>query len=517
MPRPTLFIGLVSGLSAAIGYGIGVLISKTIRWTLPVTLSKNTRKIAWQILATCFVLFGFMFLFLGLSWQNEVRYLVGVEPVESQSWVLSIILIDVFFLIFVQLGRGIAVLLKGIQRQLDRCIPRRVSIVASASLTGLIIYGLISGVLLQTALNAANNFYGGRNVRTPEDIIQPSTALRSGSPESLVAWDDVGWQGKRFVGSGPTPKEISDFNGTDAKEPIRIYAGLRAKNSAKERAELAVAELKRTNAFERKVLVLATTTGGGWLEPQAVDSIEYMFSGDTAIVAQQYSYLPSWMVFLVEPEASREAGRALYEAVYAEWVKLPENKRPKLVAYGLSLGSFGAQAAYAGIQDIRSSIDGALFVGTPSDTELWNEVTDNRDKGTPQWLPTYEGGKTVRFAAKNEDITTSTADWTYPRVLYTQHASDPVIWFSFDLLFQRPDWTREPRGTDVSPRVHWYPIVSFLQIGVDQFFGTNVPVGHGHNYSNLAVRSWAALVTPDGWSEERASRLQALIDEYPVP
>ena len=46
----------------------------------------------------------------------------------------------------------------------------------------------------------------------------------------------------------------------------------------------------------------------------AVDPMEYMYNGDTAMVAMQYSYLPSWISFLVDKERAREAGRDLFDA-----------------------------------------------------------------------------------------------------------------------------------------------------------------------------------------------------------
>jgi Predicted membrane protein len=36
---------------------------------------------------------------------------------------------------------------------------------------------------------------------------------------------------------------------------------------------------------------------GGGLGPQLANPLEYMYNGDTAIVAMQYSYLPSWLSF----------------------------------------------------------------------------------------------------------------------------------------------------------------------------------------------------------------------------
>jgi uncharacterized membrane protein len=307
---------------------------------------------------------------------------------------------------------------------------------------------------------------------------------------------------------------MANYTGQPVQEQIRTYVGLQSAATPEARADLAVKELERTGAFSRKVLILATATGTGWLEPQSVDSIEYMYGGDSAIVAQQYSYLPSWISFLVDKQNATEAGQALYNAVWAKWSTLPKESRPKLIAYGLSLGSFGGQSAYSGVNDLKLSIDGALFMGTPNDTALWRKITDSRDASSPEWQPTYQNGQTVRFAASNEDILKNQQNWQYPRVLYMQHASDPVVWFSFNLPTSAPDWLKEPRGPDVSPNTHWYPFVTFFQVTVDQFFGVTVPNGHGHNYPNTIVNAWGAVVPPEGWNQQKAEQLQKIINTY---
>jgi uncharacterized membrane protein len=348
------------------------------------------------------------------------------------------------------------------------------------------------------------------------DVMRPSSPNRSGSEASLVAWDAIGHQGQNFVGRGPSKDSLRAFWGEEPQEPIRIYAGLKSAATAEERANLAVDELRRTNAFDREILVLATTTGTGWLEPQAVDSIEYMYNGNTAIVAQQYSYLPSWISFLVDTKKATEAGQALFDAVHAEWSSLPENDRPKLIAYGLSLGSFGGQAAYDRLSTLRSSVDGALFIGTPNDTRLWGDITDQRDEGTPQWKPTYQGGDLVRFASNNQDVLNSATSLEKPRVLYLQHASDSVVWFSFDLLLERPDWLVEDRGEGVSDWTVWFPFVTFSQVAIDQFFGTTVPNGHGHNYADAMVSSWEVITSPTNWDQTKREKLEKIILGYAI-
>lgn len=128
--------------------------------------------------------------------------------------------------------------------------------------------------------------------------------------------------------------DLERFNGAPAKEPIRSYVGLGHEADPRVNARLAVAEMERTGAFTRKIIAVAGTTGTGWINRSTVDSLEYMYNGDTATVAIQYSYLPSWLSFLVDNERCRRAGQALFEAVSARVRKIPEARRPKLVVFG---------------------------------------------------------------------------------------------------------------------------------------------------------------------------------------
>ena len=43
--------------------------------------------------------------------------------------------------------------------------------------------------------------------------------------------------------------------------------------------------------------------------------------------------------------------------------------------------------------------------------------------------------------------------WEGTRVMFLQHPSDPIIWWSPDLLFSRPDWLIEPAGHDRSAAI----------------------------------------------------------------
>lgn len=515
LPHPWALQGFVGGLCFAAGYGIGVWLSWVGRKIFRKEPSRKVRRYAWYSLGLlCLIAVG-SFLLLSFGWQNEVRLLVGEPPLDS-SHRFGILMSSVCFALAIILTlRTIYWIISFLDRQLARWIPKRLSGVIAGSLVLVALYFVLNGVALKQFMIFANNASRDVNNSTPVGASQPTSNLRSGSAESLVSWDSLGKQGRRFTGMGPTTAQLQSFNGKTPTPPIRVYVGYDTVAGIKERAALAVKELERTHAFERSVLVVITPTGTGWIDPGTVDALEYVWNGDSAQVSIQYSYLPSWLSFLVDKENATTAGRELFNQVYAKWEQLPVDARPKLIAYGLSLGSFGAQAAFSGEDDLRNRTDGALFVGTPNDTFLWQDITDNRDATSPEWQPAYHQGKTIRFAAQSSDLT-SPAGWNHPRVLYLQHASDPTVWWSPDLLFRRPDWLKEPRGDDVSRRIHWFPISTFIQLSVDQLVGGLAPDNHGHTYRTIPADAWATVAPSPDWDAEDTAKLRDLLTTYPA-
>ena len=68
---------------------------------------------------------------------------------------------------------------------------------------------------------------------------------RSGSPASLVPWETLGKEGRRFVAAGRDPAQLGAAAGRPACEPVRAYVGLESAPDPQARADLAVAELDR--------------------------------------------------------------------------------------------------------------------------------------------------------------------------------------------------------------------------------------------------------------------------------
>jgi uncharacterized membrane protein len=369
-----------------------------------------------------------------------------------------------------------------------------------------------SGLLLNGLATLADRGFSVRNGATAEGVGQPTSPLRSGGPGSLVPWESLGRQGRTITGTGPSAEAIAAFTGSAATEPIRAYAGTVSAEDVEERAELAVADLERAGGFDRAYLLVATTTGSGWLDAGAIDSFEYLTGGDSAIVAMQYSYLPSWLSYLVDQEKAREAGRQLFDAVYDRWSRLPTAERPRLFVFGLSLGSFGGETAFSGEHDLRNRTAGTLLAGPPNFNTLYREFTDHRDPGTLEVEPVYKGGRTVRFTNDvAAGVEPDSAPWDGTRVLYLQHPSDPIVWWSPRLAWDRPDWMAEPHGRDVLDTMVWIPLVTFWQVTADLPLSTGVPDGHGHSYTREFVDAWATVLRTPGWTPDKAAQLRDLI------
>ncbi|MCV7430913.1 alpha/beta hydrolase [Mycolicibacterium bacteremicum] len=512
LPRGPLFQGLVSGAAGAIGYSLGVFAVWLVRYMRSKDTSPAPPKRAWLVLIAVGVIGQVAAIVYFHVWQDDIRDLMGVPRLGFWDHPLTAVLAIVFLFLFVELGQLVGMLIRYLVRQLERIAPPRVSGVVAVALVLALAVALLNGIVVRFAMSTINNTFETVNNEDDPDNPAPTTVLRSGGPQSLVSWESLGHQGRNFVAGGPSVEELTEFNGSPATEPIRAYAGLNSADGIRATARLAAEELRRTGGLDRAVIAIATTTGTGWINEAEASTLEYMYNGDTAIVSMQYSFLPSWISFLVDQENALQAGQALFEAVDAMVRELPEAERPRVVVFGESLGSFGGEAPFLALNNLIARTDGALFSGPTFKNTIWNTLTHDRDAGSPQWLPIYDKGENVRFSARAaQDLGRPDDPWGRPRVVYLQHASDPISWWNPDLLFAKPDWLKEPRGYDVSPRMEWIPVVTFLQVSADMAVAVNVPDGHGHVYVRDVANAWAAILQPPGWTSDKTERLRPLL------
>ena len=394
---------------------------------------------------------------------------------------------------------------------LDAHMPRPAAIVVSMVILFAIMFFLTSKVILRGGIGFFRRKAEQLNMRTARGIYQPFVPERSASPASSVTWESVGGQGRVFLGRGPSRLDIAQVCGGVAMEPIRVYSGMPTGGSGIEQAAATVvAELHRTGAFDRAVILIAASTGSGWVDEWQVQPLEFLTRGNCATASLQYSYVPSALNWLTGLEPAQEASAALFAAVRAELDLMDEADRPALFVCGESLGAFASQSVFESFEDVLARVDGALWVGTPSFTPMHAALTAARHKGSPEVAPVVHNARRVRFVNEPSDLRTDLygrelGPWGFPRVVYAQHPSDPVVWWTNKLIWTQPDWLRERAGRDVSMNVEFTRFATYIQVLADLPVAGTAPGGHGHTYHEELIPLWRGILGFD-----------RLFDEAPV-
>jgi uncharacterized membrane protein len=510
-PRPVVVQAVLTGIALVVGR----LMVRGVASVLP---SPRAAPAGWRrwarrgamLLALLVAVWAVV---LNYHWQVDVRALMDSagDPLLYLLTMLPIAAATAYGLTLA--GRVAVIVPRAYGRSVERALPGRRRFAVHA-LLALVLAGLVADVVIAgQVVGAVNDRLIAANQETAPDVVPPGSPLVSGTSASLLPWATLGRMGRSFVAATPTVAELTAWNGRPALPPIRSYVGLDSAPSVDARVELAMNELERTGAFDRDVLVVVTPTGTGSVNGHAIAPLEYLHNGNVASVAVQYSYLPSWVVMGGNQQRAVTTARVLFAAVERRLAQQPEEDRPLLLVYGESLGSFGGEQVFSDVADMRNRVDGALWVGPPRANRLWRELTTNRDPGSTVWRPVYGGGEAVRFGADGDDLREPSGEWGRPRVVYLQHGSDPVTWWSPTLLFERPDWLGAARPPDISHRTPYVPVATFVQTTIDTVLGGSAPMHHGHIYGTEQAEAWAAIAPPPGWSAADTRRLVAALAE----
>jgi uncharacterized membrane protein len=509
VPRSYLTQGTLAGACFALGYAGGI----GWRWLwhyleLPEPSARLRLATNRVVGAVCLIVLV-TFLWQAAGWQNSIRGAMSMPAVETAHPIKVCAIAVITFAILLAIARLFALTTRIIASQIRRIIPRRVANLLGLLIAAALFWSIANNLFLRTAFRVLDSSFREFDALLEPHRPQPIGAERTGSTASLVKWRELGRAGREYVATGPTADEIKAFTGRSAMQPIRVYVGQRGADTAQARAELALNELKRQGGFDRSVLIVITPTGTGWVDPAAMDPVEYLHDGDVASVAMQYSYLNSPLSLLVQPDYGADSARALFLAVYNHWTTLPKTKRPRFFLHGLSLGAMNSEKSAELFEMIGDPIGGALWSGPPFESRIWRSITANRNAGSPAWLPEFRDGSFVRFMNQHGTTVPSDAPWGPLRVVYLQYASDPIVLFDYLDSYRRPAWMSPPRGPDVSPELRWYPIVTMLQLALDMAVATGTPMGYGHVYApEHYIDGWVTVTDVRHWTADALAQLK---------
>ncbi len=310
---------------------------------------------------------------------------------------------------------------------------------------------------------------------------QPTMLTVSGGPGSQVPFDTLSREGRRVVNMALSAAEITEVTGKPAMDPIRAFVGLASASLVDERVDILMRELEDLGAFERKVLCFCSPTGTGYLNYAMMESLEYLTGGDCATFALQYSLRPSFIA-LDRVSMGREQNRAMLHALTWRLRAIPEEKRPKLVVFGESLGAHTMQDAFLheGMSGFaRAGVQRALFIGTPAGSgwaARWRTDPARRDPD----------GRVVEVASMEEFEALPEQVRADARIFLVSHHEDPIVKFSPEVAVDVPAWLQEPREPGIPRGIRWRPVGTFINIGVDLKNSTDVVPGvfvaRGHDY-----------------------------------
>jgi uncharacterized membrane protein len=353
------------------------------------------------------------------------------------------------------------------ERKVARAADRLLDRVADAGGHGPVLSHLASLAAIATVLTGLGVGVGRRAesaVSVPDVALgePPTSALVSGGPGSPVTWDGLTREARRHLASVSTVEAIRGVMDGDAREPIRIYVGLRSAPTVDERVALATAELERTGALDRSLLVLCSPTGAGYVQYGAATAWEHLARGDCASLTVQYSARPS-LLSLDRVGAAREQNRAVWTAVAELLSRRAPADRPRVVVFGESLGALTGQEVvrHAGTQGLRDLlVDRALWLGTPVGSAWAREATGRARRDV-------DPGEVLRLTAVSEVDRLDPDVAAAARYVLLSHEDDAVALFSPRALYRRPACLGADRPPAVPPQAEWSTPITFLQAVVD--------------------------------------------------
>lgn len=508
LPTGLTFLLLLTALGTIVGYAIG----STIQWALlriPVIRRRRAPRWLPVLLVAVVWIPALAFTPVAIGWQYEQQAALAMPEPLPGSLILALATLAIAALMLL-LGRSVRAGSNALARLPGRWIPigrrwmRLATAVALVVLSGLALSGIMSWLV--SSYDVTNADTSGQS---PTGL-----GINSGSADSLTPWGTLGREGRFYVGNTMAPAEITGITGRPAQTPVRVYVGMEQGDTPQARTSLALAELDRVDAWSREYLVIFGVTGTGWVDPNAINALEAVTDGDVTTVAVQYSAVPSWIGFVIDPQTTVDQNKDTIDAVVAAWREKPAGQRPELILFGESLGSLGTQGAWtadATPEDVVREIPHVIWMGPPAESVLWKTWQADRSGG-PAWEPIVGDGTITRVLVSQGDPDALERK-PAPTIVFAAHANDPVVYWSPDLLLGKPDWLDPPLGPGVMPQMRWIPFITFLQVGMGLISGGEPPEV-GHNYSASMALAIALAVQPDGWTTEQTLDLQAALPEF---
>ncbi len=220
LPRGPLFQGLVSGLSGAIGYALGVFAVWLVRFMRSKDSSPPAPRRAWLILIIAGAIGMVAMVIWFHVWQDRVRDLMGVAHLKWIDYPLATALSLIVLFAVVELGQLIRRLVRFLDLRLDRFAPPRVSAVIVVFLLVALTIALLNGVVVKFAMRTHEQHLRHRS--TTKWIPTPPRRRRRCVPAARSRWcPGSRWDTRAASSSRAGPPSPSSPHSTAPRRPNR--------------------------------------------------------------------------------------------------------------------------------------------------------------------------------------------------------------------------------------------------------------------------------------------------------
>lgn len=343
---------------------------------------------------------------------------------------------------------------------------------------GVISFGMIKGFAVVK-----------KKIELKDDIVEPAYPKPplnpnvTAGPRSVISFDDIGKEGRRFVLMTLNAEEIVKVVGGQAQDPVRIVAGYDSAHNTEELAQLCYDEMVSLGAFDKSIVCIASPTGVGYVSYTFTESLEYLARGDCATIVPQYALVPSALA-LFDTKDGIALQRRVLELSRDHIASMPQQDRPRLVQFGESLGANVALdvCGDVGVPDFNQlGIEAGLYFGVPFRSSTWLNWWHDKDLTDPY-------GELVLATQPSEFLDDLQVRQGAAKHYMVVHNDDPVNKFSYRMVVKQPWWLGPPatRPPKVPRETIWRPVTTFILTLVDLVNGMNSKIGTferiGHDY-----------------------------------
>jgi uncharacterized membrane protein len=188
LPRSPILQGAVSGVTAALGYGLGATLGvlvRRFRWWEP---DPRMARVALWVLFVVAPLLGLLFLALGTGWQQELRERLDMDRMQTYDIIRIVGVAVLVFAVILLIARLLRLATRRLARLLGRIVPKPVAYGVGFLVVVYLGVGFVEDFLLSNMVTVANQTASLANGRTSPGITVPISPKLSGSAASLVAW-----------------------------------------------------------------------------------------------------------------------------------------------------------------------------------------------------------------------------------------------------------------------------------------------------------------------------------------